>query len=525
MSTTDDHLDADSKRLAELGYTQELHRGMSGFSNFAVSFSIISILAGCITTYYLAMDAGGPVVMSIGWPVVGAFVLCVALAMGEICSTYPTAGGLYYWAGQLARRNKRVWAWYVGWFNFLGEVAVTAAIDYGAAVTWMALLNLTFGVNVTLTSTFLAFLVIITLHGLLNTFGVDLVKVLSTVSAWWHLVGVAVIVGILWIVPDQHQTLAWTFTEFRNNTGFEGGALTTAYVFLIGLLMAQYTYTGYDASAHVAEETKNASVQAPNGIVRSVWVSILAGWVLLVSITAAIQDYDAQRASDTGLPPAQIFIDAAGRELGIFMLLIAAVAQFFCGMASVTANSRMTYAFSRDNALPGSQLWKKVNPRTGTPTNSIWFCVFWSVVLTLPALRNLTAYFAVTSVAVIGLYIAYVIPILLRRLNPTFQPGPWNLGAWSPVVGWIAVAWVAFIAVLFMLPQYSPGTFGDVTFNYAPIAVGAVFLFATGTWFIGGREHFMRGAKDEYTTKDLDEIFSEEEGQQRARAQILAEDD
>src|SRR4051795_1271885 len=395
--------DADAARLAELGYTQELHRGMSGFSNFAVSFSIISVLAGCITTYYLAMDAGGPIVMSIGWPLVGAFVLCVSLSMAEICSAYPTAGGLYYWAGQLARKNKRAWAWYVGWFNFLGEVAVTAAIDYGAAVTWMALLNLMFGAEVTQTTTFVAFLIIILLHGLLNTFGVNLVKLLSNVSAWWHLAGVAVIVLVLAFVPDRHQSLTWTFTEFRNSTGWA----SPIYAILIGLLMAQYTYTGYDASAHVAEETRNASVDAPKGIVRSVWVSILAGWVLLIAVTASIQNYAAERDSPTGLPPAQIFIDATGRTLGLFLLFICAVAQFFCGMASVTANSRMSYAFSRDGALPGSRLWAKVNPRTGTPTNSIWLCVCCSLVPASPALKSLIAYGAVTSIAVIGLYIAY----------------------------------------------------------------------------------------------------------------------
>ncbi|HET7477798.1 MAG TPA: amino acid permease, partial [Dermatophilaceae bacterium] len=448
-SPTDD----DAALLAELGYKQELHRGMSGFSNFAVSFSIISVLAGCITTYYLAMDAGGPIAISIGWPVVGIFVLAVALAMAEVCSAYPTAGGLYYWAGRLARSNKRVWAWYVGWFNFLGEVAVTAAIDYGAAVTWMALLNLVFGFEVSAVSTFVAFVLIIALHGLLNTFGVNLVKLLSNISAWWHLAGVAVIVLVLVFVPDQHQSLAWTFTEFRNNTGWS----VPFYAFLIGLLMAQYTYTGYDASAHVAEETMNASREAPKGIVRSVWVSILAGWVLLIAVTAAIQDYDAQRATDTGLPPAQIFIDAAGRTTGELLLLIAAVAQFFCGMASVTANSRMSYAFSRDGALPGSRLWAKVNPRTGTPTNSIWLCVVCSVVLASPALKSVVAYAAVTSIAVIGLYIAYVVPVLLRRLNPHFRAGPWTLGRWSPLIGWVAVVWVAFIVILFMLPQYAPG--------------------------------------------------------------------
>ena len=505
-STTPQHGDpSDEATLAALGYKQELHRGMSGFSNFAVSFSIISILSGCITTYYLAMDAGGPVAITVGWPLVGIFVLAVALAMAEVCSSYPTAGGLYFWAGRLARTHKRQWAWYVGWFNFLGEVAVTAAIDYGAAITWMALLNLLFDLAVTPVSTFIAFVIIIGLHGLLNTFGVNLVRVLSNVSAWWHLAGVGVIVAVLALVPAQHQSLAWTFTEFRNTTGFDN----SLYAFLIGLLLAQYTFTGYDASAHVAEETRGAAIQAPKGIVRSVWVSIVAGWVLLIAVTAAIQDYDAERASTTGLPPAQIFIDAAGGTLGRVLLFICAIAQFFCGMASVTANSRMSYAFSRDGALPGSRLWAQVNPRTGTPTNSIWLCVVCSIVLTLPALHTVVAFAAVTSIAVIGLYIAYAVPILLRRLNPDFKVGPWSLGRWSPVIGWVAVVWVAFIVVLFMLPAYSPGTLGDSSFNYAPVAVVVVVAFAAVMWFAVGRHHFMRAVPEGHDTRPAAELLND----------------
>lgn len=524
MSTTE-NLDDDARRLAELGYTQELHRGMSGFSNFAVSFSIISILAGCITSYGIALRSGGPSAIVLGWALVGVFVLCVSLAMAEICSTYPTAGGLYYWAGQLARRNKRVWAWYVGWFNFLGEVAVTAAIDFGCATTWMAFADLTWDIDVTMQKTFALFVVIIVSHALLNAFGVNLVALLSNVSAWWHVVGVAIIVGFLWIVPDNHQSAEWTLTGWNNETGWSSGI----FVFLLGLLMAQYTYTGYDASAHVAEETKDAARSAPRGIVMSVLVSVIGGFILLYSITASIQDRSpeglaALSTSDTGLPPAQIFLDALGSNtMAQFLLLIVCVAQYFCGMASVTANSRMSYAFSRDNALPGSQIWKRVNHRTGTPTNSIWFCVFWSIVLASPALFNATAYFAVTSIAVIGLYIAYVVPVFLRLLRPDFQVGPWNLGRWSRPIGWIAVVWVAFICVLFVLPPVSPVTID--TFNYAPIAVAAVLVFSTVTWFIGGRQHFMHGVKDEYTTKDLEDIFGEEEGHEQARQQILAEED
>ncbi|MBA8793352.1 amino acid permease (GABA permease) [Friedmanniella endophytica] len=514
MSSSEDRIieqqmDADARALAELGYTQELKRGMSGFSNFAVSFSIISILAGCITSYKIALVSGGPSTLVLGWLIVGIMVLAVSAAMAEVCSKFPTAGGLYFWAGRLARRNKRQWAWFVGWFNFLGEVAVTAAIDFGCATTMMAFASLTFGVEPTAVSTFLLFVVIIVVHALLNTFGVNLVSLLSNVSAWWHLVGTVIIVGALWLLPEKHQSVGWTLTGFHNDTGWSSGI----YVFALGLLMAQYTYTGYDASAHVAEETKNASVAAPRGIVTSVLVSVIGGFVLLYSITAAIPDKSpaaltALANSDTGLPPAQIFLDALNSPtVAKFLLFIVCVAQFFCGMASVTANSRMSYAFSRDRALPGHRLWAKVNPRTGTPTNSIWLCVTLSVILAVPSLFSTTAYLAVTSIAVIGLYIAYVVPVFLRRINPDFTVGPWNLGRWSGFVGWVAVVWVVIICVLFVLPPASPVTVS--TFNYAPVAVLVVLVFATVSWLVAGKRNFMQGARDEHTTRDPDSVLGQ----------------
>ncbi|WP_412542814.1 amino acid permease [Longispora sp. K20-0274] len=479
----------DEERLAQLGYKQELHRGLSGFSNFAVSFSIISVLAGCLTSYGIAMKAGGPVAITLGWLLVGGGVILVALSMAEVCSAYPTAGALYWWTHALAKKNKSAWSWFVGWFNFVGEFAVTAAIDYGAAMTLSAFLSLTVGLTVTPLSTFGLFLVIIIVHGLLNTFGVSLVRLLSDISAWWHLVGVAVIVGVLVFVPDQHKSLGDVFTESYNATGWTG-PFAAVYAFLMGLLMAQYTFTGYDASAHVAEETKDAARTAPRGIVSSVVVSLVAGFVLLVAVTAAIQDYDKELAATaTGFQPAEIFIDAVGANLGKALLFIIIVAQFFCGMASVTANSRMAYAFARDGALPGSRLWKKINPRTGTPTNSIWLCVACSVALLVPAIwTGTTGYLAATSVAVIGLYISYITPVFLRLRNPNFPVGPWNLGRWSKPVGWLAVLWTAFIVVLFLLPPAYPITVDS--FNYAPVTVLIVLGGAILWWFAGARRWF-----------------------------------
>jgi amino acid permease (GABA permease) len=481
-------INADEERLRQLGYKQELRRKLSGFSNFAVSFSIISILAGCITSYGLAMANGGPLAITVGWLLVGGMVTLVALAMAEICSAYPTAGGLYWWAFALAKRNNAAWAWFVGWCNFLGEIAVTAAIDYGAATTTVAFLSLTFGITVTTELIFAVFVVIILTHGALNAFGVSLVRILSDFSAWWHFVGVGLIVVILVAVPDRHASFSEVFLETRNATGING-TVGLVYALLIGLLMAQYTITGFDASAHVAEETRDAARSAPRGIVMSVVVSVCAGFVLLVAITWAIQDYEAARTSAIGLPPAQIFIDAVGPDLGKFLLFISVVAQFFCGMTSVTANSRMAYAFSRDGALPGSRLWKQVNSRTGTPTNSVWLCVAGSILLVIPALWSTVAYFAATSIAVIGLYTAYALPILLRRLRKDFTPGPWTLGKWSPIVGWLAILWVAFITVLFVLPTAYPVT--TTNFNYTIVAISIVIGGAGVWWVLGARRWFV----------------------------------
>ena len=489
--------DDDTRRLHELGYAQELDRSMSGFSNFAVSFTIISILSGCLTLYGFGMNTGGPAIIVWGWPFVGLMTLFVGLAMAEVCSSYPTAGGLYYWAAKLAPSNPGAWSWFTGWFNFLGQVAVTAGIDFGAAFFLNALLDLQFDFAATPGHTIFLFGLILVAHGLLNTFGVRLVARLNDISVWWHILGVGIIVGALVILPDSHQSADFVFTEFVNNTGWSN----TFYVGMLGLLLAQYTFTGYDASAHMTEETNNAATAGPRGIVMSILVSLGAGWVLLIGLTFAIQSYDGALASETGVPPAQIFIDATSETTGKLLLVIVVGAQFFCGMSSVTANSRMVYAFARDGALPASNTWHRLNKRTRTPTNAIWLAAVGAFLLGLPYLWNTTAYAAVTSIAVIGLYIAYVLPTLLRLLQgDRFQPGPWNLGRWSKPIGWVAVAWVAFISVLFMLPQVSPVT--RTSFNYTPVAVLVVVGFA-GIWWLVSAKNWFTGPKVQGSAEEL----------------------
>ena len=496
-------LSSDEETLHQLGYAQELRRRMSGFSNFAVSFTIISILSGCLTLYGYGMGTGGPAIIVWGWPIVSIMTLFVGLAMAEVCSSFPTAGGLYYWSAKLARRNGAAWSWFTGWFNFLGQVAVTAGIDFGAAFFINALLNLQFGTPTYHWVTILIFAGVLLVHGMLNQFGIRLVALLNDVSVWWHLIGVLIIVGALVFAPSHHQSASFVFTSTFNVTGWH----STFYVLLLGLLLAQYTFTGYDASAHMTEETHSAARSGPRGIVMSILVSLFAGWILLIGITFAIQHYSAELTSATGVPPAQIFIDAVGATGGKLLLLIAIGAQLFCGMSSVTANSRMIYAFSRDGALPASRLWHQVNHRTRTPTNAIWLAAAAALVLGLPYLWNNYAYAAVTSIAVIGLYIAYVLPTFLRlRQGSSFRRGPWHLGRWSTPIGITAVTWVVFITILFMLPTASPVTLKS--FNYTVVAVLVVLGFA-GIWWLVSARNWFTGPRVQGSAEELAAIERE----------------
>jgi amino acid permease (GABA permease) len=499
----------DERRLHELGYAQELRRRMSGFSNFAVSFTIISILSGCLTAFYFGMQLGGPAIIVWGWPIVGIMTLFVGLAMAEVCSSYPTAGGLYYWAAKLSPRHGPIWSWFTGWFNFLGQVAVTAGIDFGAAFFINFLLNLWFGFDYTTHwHTIVIYAAVLLLHAIMNQFGIRLVAVLNNVSVWWHIAGVLIIVGAVTFglkAGVHHASPKFVFTGLYNLSGLNIGWW---YILPVGLLMAQYTFTGYDASAHMTEETHNAARSGPRGIYMSILVSLIAGWVLLIGLTFAIQKANYVGEATAGnVAPGQIWIDSIGRTGAELLLLVAIGAQLFCGMSSITANSRMIYAFSRDGALPGSSIWHRVNKRTRTPTNAIWLAAGGALILGLPYLWNAAAYGAVISIAVIGLYIAYVIPTYLRlRQGENFKRGPWHLGRWSYVVGWIAVVWVVFIFFLFMLPQFGPINW--TTFNYASIAVAVVIGYAGIYWLVSARKWF-EGPKVQGTPEELAAIEHE----------------
>ena len=506
----DTNLSADEQRLAELGYKQELKRNWSGFSNFAISFSIISILAGCFTTFGQAWNNGGPIAISLGWPLISIFILIIGFTMSELVSAYPTSGGIYWWASALGGPKA---GYYTGWLNLIGLWAVIASVSYGCATFFdltMSTYSESWAAGYSLQRVFLIFIVVLIAVSVLNIFSGQLMAMLNNFSVWWHVIGAAAIVIILIVLPESHMSVSDVFTMRVNNSaglagGETSGLLFWFYVLPLGFLLTQYTITGYDASAHLSEETQGAADSAAKGIWRSIFYSAIGGWILLLSFLFAVQDADAVTAGGGGV--AVIFNQALSSTWAGTVLLIATVGQFFCSMACMTSCSRMMFAFSRDGAVPGARLWAKLT-KAQVPANAVIATSIIAVLITLPALVEVnigtaeapiivpTAFYAVVSVAVIGLYVAFAIPIYLRwRAGDRFKQGPWNLGNKWKWMAPIDVLEIAIISVYFILPTTPMGWPGNPDFswkfvNYAPILTIGALIVLWIAWHVTAKKWF-----------------------------------
>jgi amino acid transporter len=501
-------LDADEQRLAEMGYKQELNRTWSGFSNFAISFSIISILAGCFTTFAVGWNNGGPMAIAWGWPIVSAFILVIGLCMSELVSAFPTSGGIYWWASKLGGAKA---GYYTGWLNLIGLLAIDASVAYGCA-TFVDLTLDTYSkswaAHYSLTRVFIIFVIVLVLVALVNIFSSHLLAVINNVSVWWHVAGASIVVLILLIAPSHHASVGSVFSHTVNNTGFFGGHSGGIAFFLgvlpLSVILTQYTITGYDASAHLSEETHSAANSAAKGIWRSIFYSAIGGWILLLAFLFAVQDEKGVTAGGGGV--AVIFSQALTVNWASLILFISAAGQFFCTVACMTSTTRMLFAFSRDGAVPGSRYWSKLSTKR-VPVHGVVLSAIVAVILTAPALVKVdingapvpVAFFAVVSIGVVGLYVAFAIPIFLRwRAGNSFQPGGWTLGNKYKWMCLVAVAEIAVTSFIAILPTSSAGApwykgFGWSSLkyvNYTPIVVGALMLLLWIGWHVSAKKWF-----------------------------------
>ncbi|KAI3855536.1 hypothetical protein MKX03_006574 [Papaver bracteatum] len=437
-------IDTGESRLAQLGYYQELDRSLSVISNFALCFVTISVLQGITTLYSQGLQYGGPISMIYGWLIAGFFTVFVGLSMAEICSSYPTSGGLYYWSAKLAGPSWAPFAsWLTCWFNMVGQWANTTSVDFSLAQMIQVII-------------------------LLSTGGKN--SVLGNIAAAWNIIGVFLLMVLIQFVAPERASVEYISTHFNSDTAV--GIQSKPYIFVLGLLMSSYTLAGYDASVHLVEETKSADRNGPKGIISAIVVSFIVGWAYLLGITFAVTDIPhlVNPNNDAGgYAAAQLFYDAFKSRYGsgvggIICFGVAAVAIFFCGMGTITNNSRMVYAFSRDGAMPYSSVWHKLN-KNEVPINAVWLSVSISFVMALTSLLSLVAFQSMVSIATVGINISYAIPIFYRITlgQKTFTRG----------------------RPLFSLPVACPIT--RDTFNYIPTAIGVVTLRILDAryWFKG----------------------------------------
>ena len=513
----------DIKDLHGLGYAQELFRTMGGFSNFAISFSIISILTGAVILYDYGLAWAGKAAVTLGWPLITVFVLCIAAAMAEIASAYPTAGGLYYWASRMKNKN---WGWWTAWLNLIGQFAIVAGINYAAAGFINAtIIDRIFGgtfntftvmsagadgtvpFNGLINGQLITMGVLMVIQLAMNIAGINLVALLNQVSVWWHIAIVAIVAFALFIFGKQDQSGLELFAiqpldtagSWSNDFGDihlnYGPAVSYPLIaaFFFSLLQANWTYTGYDASAHVAEETIGARVSSAWGVFLSVAVSAVVGYIFLMALTLHTPDLGAlfpasfenadpavysQYYFGGGVAVISILVYNLGEFLGDLLAAGIAIAMAFCGLSSVAAAGRMLYAFARDDGLPTSGWLKKVSHRYRTPANSLTAIVVVSWLFTVAAfiVGSGTAIVIVTAISTIFLYAAYGICIYLGATTSDWlNHRVWSLGRWSKLIAWIAVFWCVVLMVLFSFP-----TSGNISWPFMVITVLLLLVYYFG---------------------------------------------
>ncbi|MEQ1880336.1 MAG: amino acid permease [Burkholderiales bacterium] len=478
----------DLKTLHGMGYAQELSRRMGAFQNFAISFSIICILAGGITAFPLALSAAGGASVGYGWPLACAFALIVAAAMGQIASAYPTAGGIYHWSSLLGGRG---FGWVAAWFNMLGLMFVVASVNFGVFTLFrdLVLANM-LGMDVTswTSAAFMdqgwwtqtIFITAITItQAMLNHFGIRATTILTDFSGYLiFVVAVVLTLGLLAYAPSIDISRLFTFSNFSGEAG--GGVWPTAvqsigFVFLLGLLQGVYTVTGFDASAHTAEETRNAAREAPRGMLHSVFWSFLFGYIMISAFVLALPSVEEGAKQGWSAFPWLMNQSPMPLMLKNALIIGIVIANYLCALAGLTSTSRMMYAFARDGGLPFSAALRSVSAKHRTPVNAIW----WGAILSIVATLYGGAFAVLSTGCAVFLYLSYLMPVaagLRAEINGSWTTkGPFHLGGASKLVAVLAIIGCALLIFVGVQEPYEKVGYLIVAMLVAMIVIWVAF--------------------------------------------------
>ncbi|GFR51278.1 hypothetical protein Agub_g13565 [Astrephomene gubernaculifera] len=496
----------DTVKLLMLGYKQELAREFTLFNTFGGCFNMLSTFTSIGGAYGIGVIFGGPVVMMWGWLVVTLFTASVALSMAELASAYPTSGALYYWSYKLAPpRLRNLACWTTAWTLILGQAGASASVFYTFVHLLATAVEIEYGFELTPVKQFVILLGLSVLIAVLNCGTARLTAYMTTLGAMWHLIALAALCLCVPLLAPAKQSASYIFTSWQPNTEITG-ITSPVYTALVGLLMSQWCLTGFDGVTHLAEETFHAEWNIPRAIVLTLIGVAVTGCALLVALLSVKLDVemllDVENETHGTNVLLQILIEI-GKEYGsirsgVVLSTIPIVGTFFCANQVIANNSRMLYAFARDNGVPFANFAKQVHSRTKTPVCAVVYMIVLVTLIAIPMCFNYYVFLAVTSFGVVGCYIAYALPVLCKLSTGRrfFLPGPFFLGPrLSYVNNVIATLWVLTVTVLFTLPQFYPITL--LNLNWAAPILIAAFMFCFGWyyfpkygaryWFLGPR--------------------------------------
>ncbi|KAF9889182.1 hypothetical protein FE257_007671 [Aspergillus nanangensis] len=521
----------DELLLARIGYKQELKREFSKWSTVSYAISILGILGSVPATFGAPLSAGGPATAVWCWFFGSCMALCIGSSVAELVSAYPTAGGMYFVTKHVVPKDQvPIFSWIQGWCNLLGQTAGVSSVVYTVSQMLLACASMNselvdgkYSYSPTALETVIMSIVLLCILGVICSMTT---KSLHRIILWFapinsmhglprwcferlilnmHQVSatIAICLALLYFTPNK-QPASWVFTHVTDGSGWG----SKGFSFLLGFISVAWTMTDYDGTTHMSEETHDAATLGPFAIQTAVLVSGGMGWILTICMCFCLTNFDDILNTPTGLPAAQIFLNAGGKTGGTLMWAFAILVQFFTGCSAMLADTRMAYAFARDEALPFSSFLSKVNPYTHTPVNAVWFVVIFSICLNCIAIgstQTATAIFSITAPALDISYVCVIMAHQLYRDKVNFVEGPFTLGRWGPIINWVSVTWVLFISMVLFFPPSLPVTAANM--NYA-ICVGAfIAVFALVWWLVAARGKYTGPRTNDYVpvapTEDL----------------------
>ncbi|KAI1338269.1 gaba permease [Xylariaceae sp. FL0016] len=478
------------ENLAKLGYKAELPRSLSMLSVLGLSFAIMAVPYGLSTTFYITLSNGQSVTIIWGWVLLSLISTAIAASLAEICSVYPTAGGVYYWAALLASaRWAPIASWITGWLTLVGNWTVTLSINFGGAQLILSAISLwdeDFVANPW--QTVLCFWATMLICYLINVFGARYLDLINTMCIYWTGASILIFLIVLLVMSPSKRSGEFVFAHYdASASGWPYG-----WSFFVGLLQPAYVLTGYGMVAAMCEEVQSPEREVPKAIVLSVVAAGITGLIYLIPILFVLPDIQMLLDVANGQPIGLIFKTATGSAGGGFGLLFLILGIWlFAGVGALTASSRCTYAFARDGAIPGSGLWKKVDQRFGLPLWALTLSTIVDCLLGLIYFGSSAAFSSFTGVATICLSASYGLPILVAVLTgrKKLQHASFSLGKFGYVINITTLLWIILAIFLFCMPTNLTGLSAS-SMNYASVVFAGFGAISIIWYFAWGRKHF-----------------------------------